>query len=126
MASLPHRAGKGALDTGGASRRFSTSKGPTDQGIFLCDNVEKSQLLNSPLPELNSAVHLQFRQAHEGHKPHAGLDPARASTGVVWTTERAVERGFADDPHAWANLGQGAPEVDDGEFWELLQAQQRH
>jgi len=70
------------------------SKGPTEQ-------------------EVNSAVHLQFREAHEGHKPHAGLDPSRASTGVVWTTERAYEHGYADDPASWANLGQGAPEVDD-------------
>ena len=39
--------------------------------------------------ELNSKIHRQFRAAHEGHRPHAGLDPSRASTGVVWTTERA-------------------------------------
>jgi len=63
--------------------------------------------------ELNSAIHLQFRSCHEGHKPHAGLDPTRASTGVVWTSERAYEHGFMDDPEAWANLGQGAPEVED-------------
>ena len=63
--------------------------------------------------EINSTIHRQFRDAHEGHKPHAGLDPSRASTGVVWTTERAYEYGFLDDPSAWANLGQGAPEVDD-------------
>ncbi|KAJ9631049.1 hypothetical protein H2203_001577 [Taxawa tesnikishii (nom. ined.)] len=65
------------------------------------------------LSELNSKIHKQFRNAHEGHKPHAGLDPSRASTGVVWTTERAYEHGFADEPSKWANLGQGAPEVDD-------------
>lgn len=63
--------------------------------------------------ELNSAIHLQFRECHEGHKPHAGLDPTRASTGVVWTSERAYERGYLDDPASWANLGQGAPEVED-------------
>lgn len=63
--------------------------------------------------ELNSRIHRQFRNAHEGHRPHAGLDPSRASTGVVWTTERAYEHGFADEPEKWANLGQGAPEVDD-------------
>lgn len=28
-------------------------------------------------------------------------------------TERAAEHGFLDNPHEWANLGQGAPEVDD-------------
>ncbi|MCJ1311632.1 hypothetical protein MMC25_005305 [Agyrium rufum] len=63
--------------------------------------------------ELNSKIHRQFRAAHEGHKAHAGLDPSRASTGVVWTTERAYEHGFLEDPSSWANLGQGAPEADD-------------
>jgi len=63
--------------------------------------------------ETNSKIHRQFRNAHVGHKPHAGLDPSRASTGVVWTSERAYEHGFADHPEEWANLGQGAPEVDD-------------
>ncbi|THV88167.1 aminotransferase [Aureobasidium pullulans] len=79
---------------GPKERRFSTNKEPTDS-------------------ELSSSVHRQFRNAHEGHKPHAGLDPSRASTGVVWTTERAYEHGFAEHPEKWANLGQGAPEVDD-------------
>lgn len=63
--------------------------------------------------EVSSKIHRQFRNAHEGHQSHAGLDPSRASTGVVWCTERANEHGFADNPTAWANLGQGAPEVDD-------------
>ena len=45
------------------------------------------------------------------HLPHAGLDATRASTGVVWCTERAAEYGFLDKPDEWANLGQGAPEV---------------
>lgn len=45
---------------------------------------------------------------------YAGLDPSRASTGVVWCTERAYEYGLLEDPSKWANLGQGAPEVDDG------------
>ncbi|PGH10604.1 hypothetical protein AJ80_07455 [Polytolypa hystricis UAMH7299] len=75
-------------------RRFSTSKD-------LSEN------------EKSSATHRQFRDAHEGHKPHAGLDASRASTGVVWTTERASEKGFLEDPASWANLGQGAPEADD-------------
>ena len=66
--------------------------------------------------ELNSAIHRQFREAHAGHKPHAGLDPSRASTGVVWTSERAGERGYWDHPEQWANLGQGAPEVGDGKL----------
>ncbi|KAK5132738.1 hypothetical protein LTR08_008704 [Meristemomyces frigidus] len=63
--------------------------------------------------EKESDIHRQFREAHEGHKAHAGLDPSRASTGVVWTTERAYEHGFAENPKEWANLGQGAPEVED-------------
>ncbi|MCJ1348170.1 hypothetical protein MMC31_006401, partial [Peltigera leucophlebia] len=63
--------------------------------------------------EIDSKIHRQFRSAHEGHRAHAGLDPSRASTGVVWCTERANEHGFSDDPSSWANLGQGAPEVDD-------------
>jgi aspartate/methionine/tyrosine aminotransferase len=45
--------------------------------------------------------------------PHAGLDASRSSTGVIWCTERASEYGFLDDPDSWANLGQGAPEVED-------------
>jgi hypothetical protein len=65
------------------------------------------------LPETNSKIHRQFRNAHEGHKSHAGLDPTRASTGVIWCTERAYEHGFLENPEQWANLGQGAPEVDD-------------
>ncbi|KIN03628.1 hypothetical protein OIDMADRAFT_158334 [Oidiodendron maius Zn] len=69
---------------------------------------------HEPSPqETNSKIHRQFRNAHEGHRPHAGLDPTRASTGVVWCTERAYEHGFAEEPEKWANLGQGAPEVED-------------
>ncbi|CAK7222731.1 hypothetical protein SBRCBS47491_004959 [Sporothrix bragantina] len=65
------------------------------------------------LQESNSKIHRQFRAAHEGHLPHAGLDATRASTGVVWCTERAAEFGFLEEPEKWANLGQGAPEVED-------------
>jgi aspartate/methionine/tyrosine aminotransferase len=65
------------------------------------------------LLEQRSETHRQFRTAHEGHRPHAGLDASRASTGVVWCTERATEHGYAEDPSSWANLGQGAPEADD-------------
>lgn len=67
----------------------------------------------NPVQELGSSIHRQFRQSHEGHKPHAGLDATRASTGVVWTSEQAYKHGFLDKPEEWANLGQGAPEVDD-------------
>lgn len=63
--------------------------------------------------ENDSPIHLAFRQAHEGHRPHSGLDPRRSSTGVVWVTDRAYEHGYQDDPSSWANLGQGAPETED-------------
>jgi hypothetical protein len=53
--------------------------------------------------------------------PHAGLDATRSSTGVVWCTERANEYGFQDEPDAWANLGQGAPEVSIVPLRDLLQ-----
>ncbi|KAK7553701.1 class I/II aminotransferase-like protein [Phyllosticta citricarpa] len=76
----------------GRDRRFSTSKTES---------------------EANSIAHRQFRASHAGHKVHAGLDATRASTGVVWTSERAYEHGYLEDPTSWANLGQGAPEVDD-------------
>ncbi|KAK6542979.1 hypothetical protein TWF694_006911 [Orbilia ellipsospora] len=75
-------------------RRFSTAKGPSES-------------------ELNSAAHRQFRNAHDGHRAHAGLDPTRASTGVVWCTERAYEHGFLEKPEKWVNFGQGAPECED-------------
>ncbi|KAF8243107.1 PLP-dependent transferase [Wilcoxina mikolae CBS 423.85] len=65
--------------------------------------------------ERRSTPHIRFREAHTAkpqHK-HPGLDPSKASTGVVWTTERAYEAGFLDCPEEWGNLGQGAPEVED-------------
>ena len=55
---------------------------------------------------------MKFRSRPE-NKPHAGLDQNRSSTGVIWCTEQASEHGFIEEPHLWANLGQGAPEVDD-------------
>lgn len=69
--------------------------------------------MNNNVAEKKSETHREFRCAHEGHRPHAGLDASRASTGVVWCTERATEHGYADNPSSWANLGQGAPEADD-------------
>jgi len=86
---------------------------PTDI-IFLVSGMQfPIANYTSATAELGSKIHRQFRNAHEGHRPHAGLDPSRASTGVVWTTERAYEHGFLEHPEQWANLGQGAPEVDD-------------
>ncbi|KAK1778466.1 pyridoxal phosphate-dependent transferase [Copromyces sp. CBS 386.78] len=63
--------------------------------------------------EATSKIHKKFRAAHEGHLPHAGLDATRSSTGVIWCSEQAGEYGFFEEPEKWANLGQGAPEVDD-------------
>ncbi len=57
---------------------------------------------NHACSEVDSKIHRQFRSAHEGHRAHAGLDPSRASTGVIWCTERAIEHGFHDNPSAWA------------------------
>ncbi|OAP65034.1 hypothetical protein AYL99_01006 [Fonsecaea erecta] len=65
-----------------------------------------------PEDENISAPHRSLRD-HPSHKPHAALDTSRASTGVIWTTEQAARHGFLDEPEKWANLGQGAPEVDD-------------
>lgn len=31
----------------------------------------------------------------------------------MWTSERAYDAGYMDDPESWSNLGQGAPEVED-------------
>lgn len=84
---------------------------PESQRRYLLDRARLHDLT-----ELNSAIHRQFREAHAGHKPHAGLDPSRASTGVVWTSERAGERGYWEHQEEWANLGQGAPEAGDGEM----------
>ncbi|KAI7974521.1 hypothetical protein EIK77_008701 [Talaromyces pinophilus] len=84
-------------------RRFSATKDLSQNGMFLNLSYRKK----------NSETHRHFRSAHEGHKPHAGLDASRASTGVIWCTERANEHGFSERPGEWANLGQGAPEADD-------------
>lgn len=100
-----------------SGRRFSINKAP---GARYGPHCRPRRSID-PQPgtlaylysEVSSKIHRQFRNAHEGHRPHAGLDPSRASTGVVWCTERANEHGFSDNPTLWANLGQGAPEVDD-------------
>lgn len=92
-------------------RRFSTSKDPSAK--YSNPRQTQERPLTSTPSELGSDIHRRFRQAHAGHRPHAGLDPSRASTGVVWCTERAYEHGLLDNPSEWANLGQGAPEVDD-------------
>ncbi len=42
---------------------------------------------------------------------HPALDLEQASTGVIWTTERAYERGYTNGDPSWVNFGQGMPEV---------------
>ena len=102
---------------GSSDRRFSTSKEPSARYFLFSPAQQEIRTPEPPLTslpsELGSKIHRQFRNAHEGHRPHAGLDPSRASTGVVWCTERAYEHGFLENPTEWANLGQGAPEVED-------------
>ncbi|KAK4987440.1 hypothetical protein LTR66_007597 [Elasticomyces elasticus] len=78
-----------------------------------CSTPDSTASRAQNLTKHSSEAHRSFRNAHAGHRHHAGLDPTRASTGVVWTSERAYDRGFAEHPEQWANLGQGAPEVDD-------------
>lgn len=103
------------------SRKFSLGKDLSENGthpsILLLVRFEKKKKetdqTSTETTEQQSETHRQFRDAHAGHRPHAGLDASRVSTGVVWCSERAAEHGYADDPKSWANLGQGAPEADD-------------
>ena len=67
-------------------RKFSTSKEPSAKSAhLLCFDHTRKLTVIYPCSEQSSKIHRQFREAHEGHRPHAGLDPSRASTGVVWT-----------------------------------------
>lgn len=61
-----------------------------------------------------SEIHRQYKESHTGREKHAALDDSRASTGVIWVTDRAQEAGLLKEPEKWANLGQGAPEAGDG------------
>ncbi|KAK4460298.1 aspartate aminotransferase [Cladorrhinum samala] len=92
---------------------FSNRKFSINRNTGVPRPARRFSLSEGGLNEASSKVHRQFRAAHEGHLPHAGLDATRASTGVVWCTERAAEHGFLEEPDKWANLGQGAPEVED-------------
>lgn len=84
---------------------------PTLSRLSSC--VELKGRANFHDIERSSQGHRELRESHEGHRPHAGLDPSRTSTGVIWVTDRANEHGFQDDPSSWANLGQGAPDAED-------------
>lgn len=96
-----------------SGRRLSvlrTSAGFSPEGLRRGSIAEKHE---PSANELASPIHTEYR-SHPAHRAtHAGLDTNRASTGVVWTTEQASKHGFVEEPHLWANLGQGAPEVDD-------------
>ncbi|EHA47558.1 hypothetical protein MCOR27_010401 [Pyricularia oryzae] len=92
---------------------FSNRKFSINRNTGVPKPSRRFSLAEPSANEAGSKIHRQFRAAHEGHLPHAGLDPTRASTGVVWCTERATEYGFMEEPEKWANLGQGAPEVED-------------
>ncbi|KAF9032099.1 PLP-dependent transferase [Hymenopellis radicata] len=74
--------------------------------------------------EKESEAHQIFRQS-AGHKPKGVLPQTinpdeetvpgiehPGSTGVIYCSDRAMANGFSyAESHAWANLGQGAPEV---------------
>jgi hypothetical protein len=55
---------RNVLQQSADGRRFSVHKEPSEQ-------------------ERKSAAHLALR-SHPSHKPHAGLETNRASTGVIW------------------------------------------
>ncbi|KAJ4306676.1 hypothetical protein N0V88_000040 [Collariella sp. IMI 366227] len=93
--------------------RFTNRKFSMNRNTGQPKQARRFSIGEPGVNEANSKVHRQFRNAHEGHLPHAGLDASRSSTGVVWCTERAAEHGFLEEPEKWANLGQGAPEVED-------------
>ena len=59
----------------------------------------------NPYQIIRSPWHLQDEETVPGIE-HPG------STGVIYCSDRAMANGFSyADSHAWANLGQGAPEV---------------
>ena len=61
-----------------SGRRFSINKvdGSRPRNFSANKSHEPSEA------EQKSKVHREFREAHEGHRPHAGLDPTRGSTYV--------------------------------------------
>ncbi|KIY47842.1 PLP-dependent transferase [Fistulina hepatica ATCC 64428] len=75
--------------------------------------------------EKDSEAHQIFRQSNIGHQPKGVLPQTvnpdeetipgiihPGSTGVIYCSDRAMANGFSyANSHAWANLGQGAPEV---------------
>jgi hypothetical protein len=100
--SITHRGSSGSTTMPARDRRFSSNQ-PSENGEISRSarrHIEENFELTTAI-ESNSKIHRQFRSAHEGHRAHAGLDPTRASTGVVWCTERAYEHGFLDNPSEW-------------------------
>lgn len=103
-----------SIDTALAQAKLNKETNSSNRQDAVSARTRAYSVVKSPADtEYASEIHRQFREAHEGNKPHAGLDASRASTGVVWCTERAMEAGYSDTNPDWANLGQGAPQVDD-------------
>jgi hypothetical protein len=73
----------------------------------------RTQVTDFKLLEYMSRIHRQFRNAHESHRSHAGLDPTLATPGAAWCTEQAHEYGLEEEPEYWADLGQAFAEVND-------------
>ncbi|KAG7194192.1 uncharacterized protein KQ657_004902 [Scheffersomyces spartinae] len=70
------------------------------QKLSHLENGRSSSPVPIPKPQFNESV----------IKP--AMNTKQSSTGVLWVTERASEYGFDIQNLDWANLGQGAPEVD--------------
>ncbi|KAI9791047.1 MAG: hypothetical protein M1833_001708 [Piccolia ochrophora] len=62
----------------------------------------------NPVSIISSIVPIKYTSVIQ-----ALMRPKDARQGVLWCTERAYQHGFLDNPEDWANLGQGAPEVED-------------
>jgi hypothetical protein len=79
-------------DTGASKRpdTHNTSGEPQSTGAYIIDTRLCQAPLQTTVPDIiveaDSEIHRQFREAHEGHKPHEALDSTRSSTGVVWVT----------------------------------------
>ncbi|WOO77385.1 Aspartate aminotransferase [Vanrija pseudolonga] len=54
--------------------------------------------------------HAQNKNEQQGEESLPGVR-APGATGVIYCTDRAIANGFSYENQEWANLGQGAPEV---------------
>ena len=80
----------------------SKNASPPPISIFVVILVTSLTLVSKPI---------ELALASSGI-PHT-LPKLRGPTDSYRCTEQASQHGFLEDPHGWANLGQGAPEVDD-------------